>query len=726
MNEKIIRKKRSNNFIKIVNVLIIIAFVIVILFMGRIAVFKTVGGEDLIEFQQTRNIKDEVIYAERGNIYDVNGVPVAQTVPTYNMFAILDPEYSKDQDEDEKKLHVVQPEKIAREVSSIIGMNEQDMLDILKKDGFQVEFAPYGNGLTQTQKEAIDALELEGIYFNKHDSRSYPQGAFASHTIGYASYNQEDKQLEGAMGLEALLNEKWLHGVNGYHKYQTNQHGQKIKDAPEVLNPAENGSNVYLTIDSYIQHQIDSKLAEVQAKHNPAWAVIAVADPKTGAILGVGQTPTFDPNTKEITNYTNYFTEAEYEVGSIMKSITFASAIDTDKYDGNKMIQTGSATIDDWTISDWNGSGWGSVKTDLGLFYSSNTIITDLVKNVMTPEEQRDHLKRFGFGQPTGVEVQAEATGTFALNTLSERVTTGYGQGTTATVAQMLQAYNAIANKGNMMQLHLVDRIEDPSGNLQYKHANKVVGTPLSEQSAGHVMSLLTDSVNSPGAYSTRFKMKSGVMAGKTGTANVADTENGGYLSAGDDRHYTYSFAGIAPAEDPQFVIITSISLPQTLPGEATTTATEGLTDNINTYLSMTNRYGSATANPQTDTETGVLRIDAYPNFINKRKEDVLNYMDFVTPESIVFVGNGDVIIDQSIDPDTKYLSTQRLIFRTNSAEIYLPNFTGWSRKDIEKYASFAKIKVSFEGDGYATEQSQAEGTAITDEFGELLIKLNT
>ena len=720
MNERKIIKKRSNKFIKIINVLVVIAFVVVVTFMSRIAIFQTIGSTNLQDFQKTRMLEEDILYAERGSIYDVNGTSIAQTVPTYNMYAILDESYSKDQRADEKKLHVVDPERIAREVSAIIGMDQNRMYELLTSDGFQVEFAPHGNGLTQRQKDAIDALELEGIYFNEHDSRAYPQGVFASHVVGYASYDQETKELEGAMGLEATLNDKWLKGINGIHKFQTNVHGQKIKDAPEEYIPAQNGSNVYLTLDSYIQRRVDETLQRVQAEHQPAWAVIAIADPKTGEILGLGQTPTFDPNTKEISNYTNYFTEAEYEVGSIMKTITYASAVDTGKYDPNRSVQTGSLHVDDWTISDWNNYGWGTIRSDQGLFYSSNTAIASLVDNVLTADEQREYLRRFGFGKPTNVEMPSEASGTFVLNNRIERITTGYGQGTTATVAQMLQAYSAIANHGQMMELHVVDRIEDSTGKLKYQHENRVVGEPISQQSADYVMGLLVDSVNSDGAYSARFRMNTGTMAGKTGTANVA-SPTGGYLPS-YDTNYTYSFAGVAITNEPQFVIIASVSLPQVNPNGATSTAINGLSDDINTYLSI--KKGNPAGNIQTDNTTNVTTIESFPSFINRRRDDVVNYMGTFAHADIIFIGDGDRVIDQSVEPYTRYLSTEKLLVRTNGATVTLPNFTGWSRKDIEIYAAYAGIVIQFQGDGYAVEQSQPEGTVITEENRNFAVRL--
>lgn len=723
MNENKINRKNSNKFIKTLNFLVIIAFVVVAAFMGRIAIFKTASGVNLTEFVDKRGIKEGVNYATRGDIYDVWGNVIAQTLPSYNLFAVLDKEFSADIKDDKPKLHVTSPEVVADKVAPIIGMPKEEMLELLKVTAWQVEFAPYGNGLSQTKKDEIDALKLEGINFIENDSRKYPQGVFASHIVGYASYDAEKRQLVGQMGIESKLNDL-LTGVNGNYRYQANDYGQKIKDAPEINVPAKNGEDVYLTIDSNIQRLLEQTVATVQEKHNPNWAVVVVADPKTGAVLGAAQSPTFDPNVKDINSYVNILVETEYEVGSVMKALTYAAAVDTGKYNGTQKVQTGRIVVDGFNINDWNKTGWGMMPLDDGLCQSSNTAIAHVVENVLTADEQKEYLKSFGFGKTTGIEMSGESVGTFALSTRAERITTGFGQGTTATVAQMVQAYSALANKGEMMQLHVVDRVVDTATGLDtYKHKPTVVGNPVSEGTANHITTLLKEGMSRDDCSSgQRFQMKTGNIAGKTGTAEVVDTVNGGYLY-GSDSNYVYSFAGYAPAEDPQFVIYTSIALPQTEPARATTTMINSLTDNINQYLNV-NQSGMNTGTADKG-NSNIIRVDSFPSFLNKQKEEMIGYAQVIHAEqNIVFIGDGETVVNQNIEPGSQYINTQRIIVRTNGTTIALPNFAGWSRKDIEAYADMAGLVIDFQGEGYVVEQSLAEGTIIGEENRSITVRL--
>ncbi|MGL5043155.1 MAG: penicillin-binding transpeptidase domain-containing protein [Culicoidibacterales bacterium] len=723
MNEKKMNQRNSNKFIRTLNILVVTAFIVVAVFMTRVTLFKTAAGENLTAFVENRGVVDGINYATRGNIFDVKGNVIAQTLPSYNMFAILDPNYSKNVKEGKPKLHVVDKVKFADQLAPIIGMPREEMLAVLSKEGFQVEFAPYGNGLTQTKKEEIDRLELEGVYFNSNDSRKYPQGVFASHIVGYASYDSITKKIEGKMGIEAGL-DKQLTGTDGMYRYQIDQSGQIIKDAPEVNIPATNGENVYLTLDSYIQRSLEQTVAEVQQKHNPNWAVVVVADPKTGAILGAAQSPTFDPNIKDITSYVNTLVETEYEVGSVMKALTYATAIDVGNFDGEKKIQTGGIVVDGFPINDWNGGrGWGMMPLNDGLCQSSNTAIAHVVENNMTADQQKEYLKRFGFGKATGIELAGEGNGTFALSTKAERITTGFGQGTTATVAQMVQAYSALANKGKMMQLHVVDSVVDSgTGNVTYKHEPKSVGNPVSEGTAEYVTNLMADGISRSDCSSgQRFMMKDAKFAGKTGTAQVADTVNGGYLSS-TDANYIYSFAGYAPAENPDFVIYTSISLPQTNSNMATTTMINNLTQNISKHLSLKD---SGLGKPQPISGGTIASVEAFPSFINKRKEDIIGYLtEIKAGDKLTVIGDGEYIINQSVIPYQQYLSTQRVIVRTNGANIVAPNFVGWSKKDIEVFSDLSGIPVIFEGVGYGAEQSLAEGQVIGEDNRVITVKL--
>lgn len=704
-------KKNSNKFMKMLQIIIVAAFLVVFTRVIWVAGFHRIAGENLKTYVETRNIVEQDVRSKRGTIFDVYGNVIAETLPRYNLIAILDPKYSDNLGEKDRKRHVTNPEEVAEKIAPIIEMPKDEMLDLLKKkDVFQVEFAPYGNKLRQTVKDKIDELNLEGITFTDQDDRLYPQGVFASHTVGYATFDNEANRLNGKMGIEQRLDE-YLRGTDGLMVYQETQTGKKIRDLRNE--PVENGSNVYLTIDSTIQKILEENMRTVQDKHQPEWAISVVANPKTGAVLGVAQTPTFNPNERNMSNYMNYLAETEYEVGSVMKTFTFATAIDAGVFDADKLVQTGSMEVDGFQINDWWSRGAVDpypMRAERGLCMSSNTIIASVVDSMITPEQQREYFKKFGFGNPTGLELPAEKSGKFVLKSNAERITSGFGQGSTATVAQMVQGYSAIANNGKMMQLHLIDRVVNPdTGKEVYKYQPEQVGQPISEQSAQYVKKLLVDTVNDPTCSSgSTYKLDDAVFAGKTGTAQVARTDGvGGYLPF-SDTNFTYAFAGFAPADNPEFVIYTSVSLPKQNPTGATGTIIKNVTSKINDYLSMRNN------NPSNIKQegAGVQSVKHFPSFLNRSKEEADAWLH-TYQVSYVVLGDGARIINQNIEPNSAFTNKERVILLTNGENFVMPNITNWARQDVEILAKMLNISIEVQGSGYVVGQSIPEGTPI-------------
>ena len=202
------------------------------------------------------------------------------------------------------------------------------------------------------EKEKIEALSLPGIDFIEDEKRYYPNGDFASYTIGYAKKN-EDGIITGELGIEALLDSA-LKGVNGEITYQKDRDGRKIAGTKELKVDAKNGDDIYLTIDSNIELFVEQALRENFGKYPSEWAVAVVADAKTGKILAASQKPSYDPNILNIKNYMDITVSTPYEPGSIMKIYTYMAAMEKGTYDGTKPhIQTIiSKPVADETIRD--------------------------------------------------------------------------------------------------------------------------------------------------------------------------------------------------------------------------------------------------------------------------------------------------------------------------------------------------------------------------------------
>ena len=362
------KKARTVKINKLFVIVVVFLFAFIIGKLCYIVLSPKVDGIDLAAFAQNRNEKTETIIAERGTIYDALGNPLAQNVNSYTVIAILS---------ETREDRVMDKEGTAKALSPLINMTEERILSLLNIEGaYQVELGPGGKGITELLKEQIEALELQGIEFDKSVRRYYPNNNFLSYTLGYAKKN-DDGSLVGEMGLELSFN-KELTGKDGSRTYESDIYGYKIANTPETVEKAENGKNIYLTIDTNIQMFTEQAIKKLQEASSLEWATISVVNAKTGEILGVSSSPSFDPNIKDITNYYDPFVSLAYEPGSTMKIFSFMAAIENGLYDGNEEYMSGTIELEDALIKDWNNVGWGKITFDQGFYGSSNVAATIL------------------------------------------------------------------------------------------------------------------------------------------------------------------------------------------------------------------------------------------------------------------------------------------------------------------------------------------------------------
>ena len=276
------KSKNYKSTSKIFIVFTLFCFAVIVVRTSYLALSTKIDGINIKEFASDRTIVKTSIPASRGTIYDVNGDVLAQNVSSYTLIAYLDPKRSENQ---KKLYHVEDKVTTAEKLSTVIDMKKEDILSILNQEGlYQVEFGYAGKNLTEMEKEKIEALSLPGIDFIEDEKRYYPNGDFASYTIGYAKKN-ENGIITGELGIEALLNSA-LKGVDGEITYQKDRDGYKIAGTKELRVDAKNGDDIYLTIDSNIELFVEQALRENFSKYPSEWAVAVVADAKTGKNFG--------------------------------------------------------------------------------------------------------------------------------------------------------------------------------------------------------------------------------------------------------------------------------------------------------------------------------------------------------------------------------------------------------------------------------------------------------
>ncbi len=377
---------------------------------------------------------------------------------------------------------------------------------------------------TQAQVDTVDGLNLDGIYTDTKQYRYYPFGSLAANVVGFVGVNGQNPQPTGLYGAEKEFNDTLTAG-----------------------------NDVHLTIDRVLQAQAEELIQNLVAAQSAESGAIIIEDPTTGAILTMASYPTFDPNSyasSSIALYANQSVQDNYEPGSVFKPITMSIGIDNG-------IFTPTSTYDDKGVVILNGSvirNW-NLKA-----YGPHTTMTKVIEESLNTgavwaEEQIGNklfyagVKKFGFGDPTGIDLPNEASGSLAnLEKKDAQAvdygTAAFGQGISVTPVQMINAFSVIANGGLLMRPY-----------LNAGDAPEVIHRVISTSTAEKVRGMMIDAVNKAGvATIPQF-----TVAGKTGTAQIPDLQGGGYYP----NQYIHTFIGMIPATKPHYVILIKLVRPK-------------------------------------------------------------------------------------------------------------------------------------------------------------------
>ncbi len=685
------KKSKYNN--KIINIFIVIAlfcFLILIYRTAYLSLAKEVDGVNLKEFAQSRSVVSKTIPAKRGNIYDRNGEALAINVSSYTLIAYLDESRSEGEDE---LYHVKDKKNTAKKLATVIDMKEDDIYEILNQENmYQVEFGTAGKGLTELEKEEIEKLNLPGIDFIEDVKRYYPNGSFASYVLGYATTN-EDGKIVGEFGMEELLNDV-LSGTDGYTTYQKDLNGYKIPGTKEVTVDAVDGNDVYLTIDSNIQFFVEQAIGEAEENYNFDWMTIVVADAKTGEILGTGQSPTFDPNTRDIENWTDITVAEAYEPGSIMKIYTYMAAMEAGTYRGSDKFKSGVYETEDETkIYDWLPQGFGTITYDQGFIASSNVGVINIMNNFINKTILQDYYKKLGFGTKTGITLANEVSGQIKFNYQTEVYNASFGQGITTTPMQHIKALTSIANDGIMLKPYIISKVLDENNKEVYTGQREELGQVASKETTDKMKELMYNVVNSNwyGATGTIYKVKNSDVIGKTGTAQLVNEKAGSYYT--DDYNMTRSFVGMWPKDDPEVIIYASVKRSGT--STPISKAVTSIIENMNKYLNIFS-----------EEEDDTIENFIVDNYLNKTKTDVESKTKNVKK---LYIGTGNKIINQYPAKGSILSSNDTLILLTNSNNPKIPNLKGYSKQEAKAVCNMLNLKCTFKGYGYISSQSTSD-----------------
>lgn len=686
-----------------------------------IQVTGTVEGQDLAMKAAQRQEVSRVENASRGNILDAKGEMIATNTTSYKLYAVIDSKASKNTD---KPYHVVDKKKTAKVLATYIDMSEKKIYKILNsrlEDGrvpYQVEFSIAGRDLSHKTMVNIKNEKLPGINFVESSKRFYPNGLFASNIVGFAqkaNVEESEKQLTiGRSGLEKTFNSQ-LAGTDGEVNFSKDRWGYLLPSGKQMIKPSQDGNDIYLTIDKTIQNILESEVSKVNAEYNPESIVAVVANPKTGEILGSTQRPTYNAQTGQGINssWLNRLTETTIEPGSTMKVFTLSTAIEQGVWNENATFLSGQYTIGGTTIRDSNKVGWGRITYLEGIQRSSNVGMANLLTSIGSDNFIKS-LNKFGFGEQTGVDLPNEASGKILNQYKINAITTTYGQGSTVTPIQLIQAISAVANDGKMMQPYVIKKIMNPNTDTVVQETTpKVKGTPISAETAKEVRRILATTVTSENGTAKNFASKEYSVSGKTGTAQIPDSKNGGYFWGKDE--FLYSFLGMAPEKNPKLVMYVAVEKPHLKDSEFGSEPTSKI---FNAVMQSSLKY----MNVKTETSE-VPQLEPLEDYVGK---DVLTAKQVIESESLlpILIGQQDTITEQYPQPNVTVLKSSKVFLKTKG-EITLPDFKNWSLRDVLAYTKLSGLKVQIKGNGYVTSQSLPQGTVI-NEKEELKIQLKT
>lgn len=697
-NKKIVRKvSKSHVNRNVVGRLLQISMAFVfLLFVGRflyLSISKTIAGENISERVSNLYKRDEILKSVRGAIYDNSGNVIAEDSHSFTLYAILD---KSSLDYKGKPMYVVDKEKTAEKLSTVIPLSEKKILKYLhpKHKAYQVEFGTAGSGISLATKKKIMAMHLPGIHFDETPSRLYPNGRFASHIIGIAQPFNDKKthsiNLIGTMGIEKYFN-KVLSGKDGRRIALVDAGEYQLPGGQHSYKAPINGNNIYLTIDSQLQIYLENLLDAVQNKYKPKALTAIVEDVKTGKIRAASQRPTFDPATRKglNDNWRNILVQDSYEPGSVFKILSITAAIQEGKYNPKEYFRSGSITFNGSTIHDWNYTGWGAIPFEQAFPRSSNVGMSILV-NRLGKHTWRRYLDNYHIGKKTNITLPDENSGLINIHSQIDQAVTSFGQGINVNALQMMQVYSALANSGQMLKPQLVEKIVSSSGKVIKRYKKIKVGKPVySQETAQTTLKLMRDVVEKEYGTGMTYKIPGKSIAVKTGTAQIAGI-HGGYLKG--DRNYLFSVVGLTPADNPRYCIYITMKQPQIM------------SDPPETIMSLIFKplINRVSVSSKVDMMGEQITIPSVKGQSREQAVRLLEKMGLY----VETIGSGNKVEAQSILANTKVNPNSKIIIFTGGI-IRCPNMKGWTIKQVTQFANISKVKVEVLGKGKVYKQSR-------------------
>jgi len=420
---------------RLLAIILLITFIFSLLIF-RLCYIQIINAENLLKKGESQWIRDLPLNAKRGTIYDKNGVALAVSYTSYNIYV--------------RAISVKDPSGVTKALTDVLNLNYETVYQ--KVTNRLVSESLIKLQVDSADVEKLKSYNLEGIYYSENNKRYYPYGDFLSQVLGYTTIDNI-----GQSGLELFYN-KFLTGIDGYTYKQTSIRGEEILNTLDSYVPSISGNNLYLTIDYNIQKLAENACEEIMINEKPKSATIIVMDPNTGEILANTSKPSLDLNNLPRDNITMLNANSKnlslvdvYEPGSTFKVLTTAMALEEGLTSPNdRFYDPGYRVVDGQKIRCWRLHGHGSQTMTEGLCNSCNAVFVDLALR-LGEERLYSYFEKFGLGSSLNVDFPGESGGIIMNRETAQKVDLarmGFGQAIATTPMQLI---NAICSVGILL-----------------------------------------------------------------------------------------------------------------------------------------------------------------------------------------------------------------------------------------------------------------------------------
>lgn len=523
-------------------------FAVVGAFIIRLVDIQLVQAEELNAQALAKRADELVTYGVRGDIVDANGAPLATSVDRYDITASPRSALGR------QNATTLLAEELPK-IAALTGQDPAALLAALNEDP-EADFAYLTKGVTLDVFHAVRDLDIPWVYFELRPSRVYPNGELAGNLVGFIGTDGPQAGLE-------LSEDECLAATNGTATYEKGEDGTRLPGSLVTIDDAKNGGTLHLTIDRDLQFYVQQRMAQTYNELGAEWVTAVVMRVSDGHLMSVVDYPTVDPNDPSLARRDALGSRAfswAYEPGSTMKALTTAELVDAGVANastqvvapGRIYLSDGGYIKDAWPHDDVHYTLTGA------LVDSSNTAFSILASG-LDAQTRYDYMLRFGLNSATDVGFLAESEGlVHPPDEWDERtnLAVNFGQGLSLTSVQLASAYQALGNGGVRLPVVLVEGCEQADGTMTDLPAGEPVRV-VSESAARQTLDMM-ESVVSQGSNAGNLQIAGYRIAAKSGTAEVA--ENGVY---GDKA--VISFAGLAPAENPEYVVVVTAGIPTSM-----------------------------------------------------------------------------------------------------------------------------------------------------------------